>query len=99
MFTAVLGTLLSFTVTCAASGVGPRLSGFFAMFSVIGTILVGFSHAASGRAYAVNILLGMAPGCVTHSRPFAWCCDRADVRDGGRGGAGGAGSEQVWGWR
>jgi hypothetical protein len=56
------GALLSFTVTYAAAGIGPRLSGFFAMFPVMGTILVGFSHAASGRAYAVNILLGMARG-------------------------------------
>jgi hypothetical protein len=56
------GALLSFTVTYAAAGIGPRLSGFFAMFPVMGTILVGFSHHASGRAYAVNILLGMARG-------------------------------------
>jgi hypothetical protein len=56
------GALLSFTVTWAAAGIGPRLSGFFAMFPVMGTILVGFSHHASGRAYAVNILLGMARG-------------------------------------
>lgn len=56
------GALLSFTVTWAAAGIGPRLSGFFAMFPVMGTILVGFSHYASGRAYAVNILRGMARG-------------------------------------
>jgi hypothetical protein len=56
------GALLSFTVTYAAAGIGPRLSGFFAMFPVMGTILVGFSHHASGRAYAVNILLGMVRG-------------------------------------
>lgn len=56
------GALLSFTVTYAATGIGPRLSGFFAMFPVMGTILVGFSHHASGRAYAVNILLGMVRG-------------------------------------
>jgi len=56
------GALLSFTVTYAAAGIGPRLSGFFAMFPVMGTLLVGFSHYASGRAYAVNILLGMARG-------------------------------------
>jgi hypothetical protein len=56
------GALLCFVVTYAAAGIGPRLSGFFAMFPVMGTILVGFSHHASGRAYAVNILLGMARG-------------------------------------
>ncbi len=56
------GALLTLTVTYAAAGIGPRLSGFFAMFPVMGTILVGFSHAASGREYAVNILLGMVRG-------------------------------------
>jgi hypothetical protein len=56
------GALLCFVVTYAAAGIGPRLSGFFAMFPVMGTILVAFSHHASGRAYAVNILLGMARG-------------------------------------
>jgi hypothetical protein len=56
------GALLCFTVTYAASALGPRLSGIFAMFPVMGTILVGFSHHASGREYAVNILRGMVRG-------------------------------------
>jgi hypothetical protein len=56
------GAILCFTVTCAAAALGPRLSGVFAMFPVMGTILVGFSHAASGRDYAVNILRGMVRG-------------------------------------
>jgi len=56
------GALLSFTVTCAAAALGPRLSGVFAMFPVMGTILVGFSHYGSGPAYAVNILRGMVRG-------------------------------------
>jgi hypothetical protein len=56
------GALLCFTVTYAASALGPRLSGVFAMFPVMGTILVGFSHYASGREYAVNILRGMVRG-------------------------------------
>ena len=56
------GALLTLTVTYAAAGIGPRLSGFFAMFPVMGTILVGFSHAASGRVYAVYTLLGMVRG-------------------------------------
>jgi hypothetical protein len=56
------GAVLSFTVTWAAAGIGPRLSGFFAMFPVMGTIIVGFSHAASGRAHAVDVLRGMARG-------------------------------------
>jgi hypothetical protein len=56
------GALLSFTVTCAAAALGPRLSGVFAMFPVMGTILVGFSHYGAGPAYAVNILRGMVRG-------------------------------------
>jgi hypothetical protein len=56
------GALLCLTVTYAAAGLGPRLSGVFAMFPVMGTILVGFSHYASGREYAVNILRGMVRG-------------------------------------
>jgi hypothetical protein len=56
------GAVLCFVVTYAAAGIGPRLSGFFAMFPVMGTILVGFSHHASGREFAVNILLGMVRG-------------------------------------
>ena len=56
------GALLCFTVTYAAAALGPRLSGVFAMFPVMGTILVGFSHYASGREYAVNILRGMVRG-------------------------------------
>jgi len=56
------GAVLCFTVTWAAAALGPRLSGVFAMFPVMGTILVGFSHAASGRDYAVNILRGMVRG-------------------------------------
>jgi len=56
------GALLCFTVTYAAAALGPRLSGVFAMFPVMGTILVGFSHYACGREYAVNILRGMVRG-------------------------------------
>ena len=56
------GAALSFTVTYAASALGPRLSGVFAMFPVMGTILVGFSHYGSGRDYAINILRGMVRG-------------------------------------
>lgn len=56
------GALLSVSVTYAAAGIGPRLSGFFAMFPVMGTVLTGFSHHASGRAFAVAMLRGMARG-------------------------------------
>jgi hypothetical protein len=56
------GALLSVSVSLAAARLGPRLSGFFAMFPVMSTILVGFSHHASGREFAVTLLRGMVRG-------------------------------------
>jgi hypothetical protein len=56
------GAALSVSVTWAAAQLGPRLSGFMAMFPVMSTILVGFSHHASGRDFAVNLLRGMVRG-------------------------------------
>lgn len=56
------GALLVLAVTGGASHMGARLSGFLAMFPVMGTVLVGFAHAASGRAGAVALLRGMVAG-------------------------------------
>lgn len=56
------GAVLVLTVTFAASRIGPRLSGFFAMFPIMSTVLVGFSHAHSGRTFAVALLRGMVFG-------------------------------------
>lgn len=56
------GAVLVLSVTFAASGIGPRLSGFFAMFPVMGTVLVGFSHVHSGRLFALSLLRGMVTG-------------------------------------
>lgn len=56
------GALLALTVTFAAAGLGPRLSGLFAMFPVMSTVLVGFSHHASGPGFAVSLLHGMVKG-------------------------------------
>lgn len=56
------GALLSMSVSLGAAALGPRLSGFLAMFPVMSTILTGFSHRASGRAFAVTLLLGMVRG-------------------------------------
>jgi hypothetical protein len=68
------GAALVLTVTLMASHIGPRLSGFFAMFPVMSTVLVGFSHVRSGRVFAVTLLRGMVYGyyafatfCVTLS--------------------------------
>ncbi|MCA1245235.1 hypothetical protein [Massilia sp. MS-15] len=58
------GAVLAFGVSQAAAGIGPRLSGLFAMFPVMSTVLVGFSHRASGPAFAVALLRGMVNGYV-----------------------------------
>ncbi|MTW10927.1 hypothetical protein GM658_09960 [Pseudoduganella eburnea] len=56
------GALLVMSVSAAAAQLGPRLSGFFAMFPVMGTVLVGFTHVQSGRNSAVQLLRGMILG-------------------------------------
>jgi hypothetical protein len=56
------GALLVMSVSAAAAGLGPRLSGFFAMFPVMGTVLVGFTHVQSGRSSAVQLLRGTILG-------------------------------------
>lgn len=56
------GAILVMSVSAAAAGLGPRLSGFFAMFPVMGTVLVGFTHVQSGRDSAVQLLRGTILG-------------------------------------
>ena len=59
------GAALTLAVTAAAAHMGPRLSGMFAMFPVMSTVLVGFSHRASGPGW---------PCCCAPSRwrPPSW---------------------------
>ena len=56
------GAALVLAVTGAAAHLGARLSGFFAMFPVMSTVLVGFAHAGSGRGSVVALLRGMVAG-------------------------------------
>ncbi|WP_083941014.1 hypothetical protein [Pseudoduganella violaceinigra] len=56
------GAVLVMSVSAAAAGLGPRLSGFFAMFPVMGTVLVGFTHVQAGRGSAVMLLRGTMLG-------------------------------------
>lgn len=53
---------LVLTVSYGAAAMGPRLSGIFAMFPTMSTVLVGFSHARQGNAFAIALLRGMVPG-------------------------------------
>lgn len=61
------GAVLVMSVSAAAAGLGPRLSGFFAMFPVMGTVLVGFTHVQSGRDSAVQLLRGTMLGYFVRS--------------------------------
>jgi hypothetical protein len=56
------GAVLVMSVSAAAAGLGPRLSGFFAMFPVMGTVLVGFTHVQAGRESVVQLLRGTMLG-------------------------------------
>ncbi len=56
------GAVLVMSVSAAAAGLGPRLSGFLAMFPVMGTVLVGFTHLQAGRDSAVQLLRGTMLG-------------------------------------
>lgn len=74
---------LVLAVTAGASQLGARLSGFFAMFPVMSTVLVGFAHAGSGRASAVALLRGMVAGYFGFS---VFCVTLAmQLRQGGVG--------------
>lgn len=55
-------TALVLVVTWGAAHFGPRLSGLLAMFPVMSTVLVGFSHRQSGGQFATRLLRGMVWG-------------------------------------
>jgi hypothetical protein len=54
--------VLVLLVTYNAARMGARMSGFLAMFPVMSTVLVGFSHYYSGRVFALALLRGMIFG-------------------------------------
>jgi hypothetical protein len=56
------GVALVLLVTHYSSALGPQLSGSFAMFPVMASVLVVFSHRHSGAAFAVHLLWGMVLG-------------------------------------
>lgn len=57
-----LGAMLVLLVTYFAASLGPELSGIFAMFPVMGTVLVLFTHRSAGAEAAVQLLRGMVLG-------------------------------------
>jgi hypothetical protein len=56
------GALLVLLVTHFSTALGHRLSGIFAMFPVMGSVLVVFSHRQSGSAFTIHLLRGMLLG-------------------------------------
>jgi hypothetical protein len=56
------GLVLVLFVTYFAQRFGPKLSGFLAMFPVMGSVLTGLSHHFNGRDYAVSLLRGTVFG-------------------------------------
>lgn len=56
------GTVLVLLVTHFSSSLGPRLSGLFAMFPVMGSVLAVFSHRHSGAAFTIKLMRGMVLG-------------------------------------
>ncbi len=56
------GAALVLLVTHFSATLGPRLSGVFAMFPVMGSVLVVFSHRLSGALFATRMLGGMVLG-------------------------------------
>lgn len=53
---------LVLAVTHFSSQLGPRLAGMLAMFPVLASVLVAFSHRHSGAAFAVKLLRGTVAG-------------------------------------
>lgn len=78
----ILGALLVLLVTHFAANLGPDLSGVFAMFPVMGTVLVLFTHRSSGAAATVQLLRGMVFGFYAFSMfcaVLAWALTATDV--------------------
>ncbi|MFO1321605.1 MAG: hypothetical protein U1F52_18500 [Burkholderiales bacterium] len=56
------GAVLVLLVTHFAATLGPRASGVAAMFPVMASVLVVFSHRHAGAAFAIRLLKGMVLG-------------------------------------
>ena len=62
LFRMVAAALLVFGVTHFSSSLGAQLSGVFALFPVMSSVLVAFSHRNSGAPFAIHLLRGMVLG-------------------------------------
>jgi hypothetical protein len=57
-----IGAILVLSVTYFANTLGPRLSGIFAMFPIMSSVLAVFSHRTAGKEFAIALLKGMLLG-------------------------------------
>jgi hypothetical protein len=67
LFRMGLGALLVLLVTQFAAKLGPGLSGVLAMFPVMGTVFVLFTHRSAGAAATIQLLRGMVLGFYSFS--------------------------------
>lgn len=58
----IAGAVLVLLVTHFSSRLGPQLSGLFAMFPIMASVLAVFSHKHSGPAFTIKLMRGMVLG-------------------------------------
>ena len=58
----VAGGILTVSVTHLSPVLGPKFSGLFAVFPVMGIVLAAFSHRASGGVFTIHLLRSMVLG-------------------------------------
>jgi hypothetical protein len=56
------GAVLTVSVTHLSPVLGPKFSGLFAVFPVMGIVLAAFSHRASGNIFTIHLLRSMVYG-------------------------------------
>jgi len=58
----VAGCLMTVAVTHFSPELGPKFSGLFAVFPVMGIVLAAFSHRSSGNVFTIRLLRSMVYG-------------------------------------
>jgi len=58
----VAGCLMTVAVTHLSPQLGPKFSGLFAVFPVMGIVLAAFSHRSSGNVFTIRLLRSMVYG-------------------------------------
>ena len=56
------GCLITVAVTHWSPALGPKFSGLFAVFPVMGIVLAAFSHRSSGNVFTIHLLRSMVYG-------------------------------------